>query len=315
MASRGKLKQLPNVKKTTSPNPAREANANASIVGTDDAPDLLAATANTEASVILAAINDMGKRMEERFNNLEASLQATQATLTEHDTRISTVEAASSDHDIRLTELKQQWLQLEASHRSLQEKVIDLEAGSRRQNIKVVGLPERAEGKNSVDFFANFLCDLLGCANFPTPIEVDRAHRLGQPPDARAQPRIMIARIHSFRVKEKILRLARENTPLTYDGTRIHIYPDYPAEIMKRRQPFEEVKKKFNKECAPDSSILHGSESPKVLTSTGSSTPQKMPIASCSITVILRRGDVFAPDCLIYAGCCNLLWHRPAAVG
>lgn len=56
----------------------------------------------------------------------------------------------------------------------------------------------------------------------------------------------MIARIHSFRVKEKILRLARENTPLTYDGRRIHIYPDFPTEIMKQRQPFEEVRKKFN---------------------------------------------------------------------
>ena len=56
----------------------------------------------------------------------------------------------------------------------------------------------------------------------------------------------MIARIHSFLVKEKILQLARENTPLTYNGSRIHIYPDYPAEIMKRRQPFEEVRKKLN---------------------------------------------------------------------
>lgn len=183
----------------------------------DDTPELapLAAKANTEASVILAAINDMSKRMEDRFNNLGASLQATQATLTEHDARISTVEAASSDHDIRLTWLKQQRLQLEASHKSLQEKVIDLEARSRRQNIKVVGLPERAEGTNPVDFFAVFLCNLLGAAHFPTLIEVDRAHRLGQPSDAGARPHLMIARIHSFLVKEKILRLAWENTPLT----------------------------------------------------------------------------------------------------
>lgn len=170
--------------------------------------------------------------MEDRFNKLEASLQATQSALADHDARISAVEAANSDHDTRLTELKQQSLLLEARHKSLQEKVIDLEARSRRQNIKVVGLPERAEGRNPVDFFAKFLCDLLGPVNFPTLIEVDRAHRLGQLPDTAARPRIMIARIHSFRVKEKILRLARENSPLTYDGARIHIYPDYPAETM-----------------------------------------------------------------------------------
>lgn len=235
---------------TPTASPAREANANASTVSNDDAtaPELapLAATANTEVIVILAAIKDLSKKMEDRFNNLGASLQATQATLTEHDARISAVEAASSDHDTQLTELKQQWRQLEASHKSLHEKVIDLEARSRRQNIKVVGLPERAEGKNPVDFFAGFLRNLLGAAHFPTPIEVDRAHRLGQPPEAGARPRVTIARIHSFRVKEKILRLARENTPLIYNGSRIHIYPDYPAEITKRRQPFEEVRKKFN---------------------------------------------------------------------
>ena len=213
-----------------------------------DTPKLapLAATANTEASVILTAMNEMSKRMEDRFNNLGVSLQATQATLTEHDAQISTAEVPSSDHDIRLTGLKQQWLQLEASHKSLQEKVIDLETRSRRQNIKVVGLPERAWGKNPLDFFAVFLRNLAGAAHFPTPIEVDGAHRLGQPSEAGARPRVMIARIHSFLVKEKILQLARENTPLTYNGSRIHIYPDYPAEIMKRRQPFEEVRKKLN---------------------------------------------------------------------
>lgn len=56
----------------------------------------------------------------------------------------------------------------------------------------------------------------------------------------------MIARIHSFRVKEKILQLARENAMLSYDRAQIHIYPDYPAQTMRRHQPFEEVKKKLN---------------------------------------------------------------------
>lgn len=242
MASRREQRQQANAKKASSAHPAREANA--SIESTELTPP--AAEVNADTNTILAAINDMSKKMEDRFNNLEASLQTMQATLTEHEARISTTEAASSDLDVRLTQLKQHCLQLEENYKLLQHKIIDLEACSRRQNIKVVGLPERSEGINPVDFFANFLRDLLGPAHFPTPIEVDRAHRLGQPPDAGARPRVMIVRIHSFRVKEKILRLARENTPLTYDGRRIHIYPDFPAEIMKRRQPFEEVRKKFN---------------------------------------------------------------------
>lgn len=98
MPNKKKQKQQPNAMETPSASPAREANANTSTVSNDDTP-----TSNTKASIILAAINDMSKRMEVQFNKLGASLQATQASLTEHDARISTLEAASSDHDIRLT--------------------------------------------------------------------------------------------------------------------------------------------------------------------------------------------------------------------
>ena len=101
MATRRDQKQQSNAKKVPSANPVREANASVGIAGNEDAPELtpLVAKANAETSVILAAINNMSKKMEDRFNNLEASLQATQTTLTEHDSRISTVEAACSDHD------------------------------------------------------------------------------------------------------------------------------------------------------------------------------------------------------------------------
>lgn len=247
MASRRDQKQQSTAKKPPAANQARDASASVSITGIEDASESSppAAKAKAESVAILAAISDMSKRMEDRFNNLEVSLQAIQTTVTELDSRISTVEMACSDHDTELTQLKQQYRQLDENYKLLREKITDLEARSRRQNIKVVGLPERAEGKNPVDFLANFLRDLLGPEHFSTPIEIDRAHRLGQPPDSGARPRVMIARIHNFQKKEKILRLARENTPLTYEGRRIHLYPDFPAETLKRRQPFEEVRKKL----------------------------------------------------------------------
>lgn len=77
-------------------------------------PSPLNVTANTGTSAILEAINEMSKRMEDQFNKLEVSLQATQSALAKHDTRISAVEATSSDPDTRLTELKQQSQLLEA---------------------------------------------------------------------------------------------------------------------------------------------------------------------------------------------------------
>ncbi|KAG7258878.1 hypothetical protein CRUP_018565 [Coryphaenoides rupestris] len=82
--------------------------------------------------------------------------------------------------------------------------------------------------------------------NFPKPIEIDRAHRLGaQPATDPARPRVMIAKIHSYRLKDQIMRLSQQKFPLSYKGKQIHIFPDLPAEIMKRRQLFEDARKKL----------------------------------------------------------------------
>ena len=188
----------------------------------------------------------MSKQMVERFNTLEESLQASQATLTEHASRLSAVEVMASDHDHRLAALELQAKRLGDANKALQDKVVDLEARSRRQNIKIIGLPENAESTRPVEFVANFIENLLGKEHFPRHIEVDRAHRLGgQPANGANRPRVLIARIHNYRVKELIMRLAAQQSPLMYQGQRIHIFPDFPAEVMKQRQLFDDTRKRF----------------------------------------------------------------------
>ena len=60
---------------------------------------MLMADGTPDLAVILTAISDMRKKMDDGFQALEPSLQITQATLTEHGQRIATVEEASSNHD------------------------------------------------------------------------------------------------------------------------------------------------------------------------------------------------------------------------
>ena len=108
--------------------------------------------------------------MVERFNSLEASLQASRATLAEHGSLMA------SDHDDRLAALELQAKRLGDANKALQDKVVDLEARSRRQNIKIIGLPENAESGRPVEFVASFIENLLGKNHFPKHIEVDRAH-------------------------------------------------------------------------------------------------------------------------------------------
>ncbi|MED6246534.1 hypothetical protein ATANTOWER_019371 [Ataeniobius toweri] len=77
-------------------------------------------------------------------------------------------------------------------------------------------------------------------------MEVDRAHRLGSRlPGDDAGPRVMIARIHYFHLKETILRLAHQQFPLRHKDKPINNFPNYPAEVMRQRQAFDSVKKRM----------------------------------------------------------------------
>lgn len=210
------------------------------------APELAKESALESESSILAAIRSMSKTMNDRFNDLEASLASTQATLASLGNRIQEVENASSEYDRRLSLVEQQCTKMQSENEMLRLKVTDLEARSRRQNIKIVGLPEKIENGHPTEFLAKFIPELLGADNFPKPLEVDRAHRLGRRlSENDVHPRVMIARIHHFQLKEKILQLARQQFPLRYNGKAVHFFPDYPAEVMKQRQAFDPVRKRL----------------------------------------------------------------------
>ncbi|RXN04521.1 putative transposase element L1Md-A101/L1Md-A102/L1Md-A2 [Labeo rohita] len=73
-------------------------------------------------------------------------------------------------------------------------------------------------------------------------IEVDRAHRIGP---IRNKPRVMIVRIHHDSVKIEILCLSRGQSPLSFDGGRISIFPDFPVEVSIQRKQFDSVLEKL----------------------------------------------------------------------
>lgn len=134
------------------------------------------------------------------------SLQASQATLTEHASRLSAVEMMASDHDNRLAALELQAKHLSDANKTLLDKVVDLEARSRRQNIKIIGLPEKAESNRPAEFVSNFIENLLGSEHFPKHIDINRAHRLGGlTANGDNRPCVLLTRINSYPVKELIM--------------------------------------------------------------------------------------------------------------
>ena len=119
--------------------------------------------------------------------------------------------------------------------------MISFEDRSRRNTIKIVGLAEGSEGTDPVRFIQSLLQKLFD-GEFTSPPEIDRAHRVGSPRSSAERPRAFLARIHFFRVKERILQLSRDAGQLTYNGTKVYIFPDWSAETSKRRAAYGPVK-------------------------------------------------------------------------
>ncbi|KAK7904168.1 hypothetical protein WMY93_016775 [Mugilogobius chulae] len=104
-----------------------------------------------------------------------------------------------------------------------------------------------AEGRDVVGFMGKLIPLLLGKDHFPAPLAIEVAHRTPglSKTNPKAGPRPIIIKLLHFNDKMKIIRLAREKKALLYEGTRIHIYPDFSAGVLQKRRQFDSVKKRL----------------------------------------------------------------------
>lgn len=240
-------KTVPTMEKVGAVSPELSpANSPGSAANTDEP-----STSQPTLASVLAAIGKLDDDMNARFNTLNSNLHQVQTSLADHTARISDLEGFASDHESRIAALEKRCTELLETNKSTKRKLIDLENRSRRCNIKVTGLPEKVEKGNPTQFVAELLPQLLGTNNFSSGLKVDRAHRIG--PSSAGRPRTMIAKIHHPPEKEKILKLARLQAPLTFNGARISVYPDFSPEVTEQRRAFDGAKKKLR-----DAGIKHG---------------------------------------------------------
>lgn len=87
---------------------------------------------------------------------------------------------------------------------------------------------------------------LLGETNFLKHVIIELDHRVPRPrptdvgSGSTVRPRTIIACVHHFQDKEKILHLARQQ-PLKLGTNRIFVFPDYTAEVMDQRRGYRDV--------------------------------------------------------------------------
>lgn len=190
----------------------------------------------------MTAIRDELTVKVESLLTMQAEAAATQTSM----------EQSLSDTCDRVTALENSYKTLAAEHKKLQEKNIDLENRSRRQNIRIIGIPEGSEANKPTDFVAKFLIKTLGEENFDGSILIDRAHRsLAPKPRAGERPRPMIARLHYYTDKDKIMSLSRSKGALLFEGSPVHIFPDMSPEVGRQRAAFNSVKVKLRNAGIP----------------------------------------------------------------
>uniref|UniRef100_A0A3B3ZST6 L1 transposable element RRM domain-containing protein n=1 Tax=Periophthalmus magnuspinnatus TaxID=409849 RepID=A0A3B3ZST6_9GOBI len=139
-----------------------------------------------------------------------------------------------NDNSDKMTAMEKSYETLSKEYKKVWEKCLDLENRSRRQNLRFVGVTEGAEGGDVSRFLAHLLQQVLGADNFESPPLIDRAHRTGTPQNRRdGRPCALLARMHYYADKEKILRLSREKGGLSYN------------EVSRLRTSFNQVKAKL----------------------------------------------------------------------
>uniref|UniRef100_A0A3Q3GSZ6 Reverse transcriptase domain-containing protein n=1 Tax=Labrus bergylta TaxID=56723 RepID=A0A3Q3GSZ6_9LABR len=219
------------------------ANSTARLVSQSD--ECLSTTA---AADFQAAIDKLRTENLELLANFQkecgAAISALQQVVDVHGKKIQDVEESLTDANDQLLGLGETVTQLSKENEAMKKQLDYLSNYTRRENISIIGLPESAEMPESANFVSNLLREVFGPNAFEMPIITDRAHWTAGPrPSAGDRPRPLLVRMHSYRVRELVLRLASCHEGLIlYQGKRIHFFPDVSPEVARLRSSFTAVK-------------------------------------------------------------------------
>ncbi|KAI2645493.1 LINE-1 retrotransposable element ORF1 protein [Labeo rohita] len=121
----------------------------------------------------------------------------------------------------------------------------DLENRNRRCSLRLVNLPEKAEGTDAANFLEKWLTNVFGASTFPSPVIIERAHRIGRLSTKSQQYlRVLIMKFLNFRDWQRVIQAAREMGIVKYQEHKVMFFPDFSV-VRKQRKQFNDVKKRL----------------------------------------------------------------------
>ncbi|CAI5670261.1 unnamed protein product [Oreochromis niloticus] len=230
---------------------------------------IMAAIKQTEQNVlakidssVMAAAGELHKKIDNLASDLRTEILNVRAEFAKaieeiqkesatFSTRIDDLEEEANGQANRVVALEAKVDTLSTQVAGLADKTDDLESRQRRDNCRLIGVEEGFGNIRPERAVAELLKEALALDYTPT---LDRAHRSLQPrPKDGDAPRPIIVKFHYFQEKVDVLRKAMRAGPITHNGKRFYIYPDYSAAVRKKRAAFTEwhcklksaLKKKF----------------------------------------------------------------------
>lgn len=201
---------------------------------TADTDKIMMAIASCQ-SALMTKIDDL----QVDITRLRSDINAIKDRTSEVERRVGAVEDDMHTTETTIHTLKQQVKVLEA-------RAEDAENRNRRNNVRILGLPERAEGPNPELFAEQLIRELLSPITLSPCFIIERAHRIptrALPPGAPARP--FIIKVLNYRDRDAILTAARKKGTVTFENTRLSFYPDFTADVQKKRRQFTQIRSRL----------------------------------------------------------------------
>ncbi|PIO27508.1 hypothetical protein AB205_0191200, partial [Aquarana catesbeiana] len=108
---------------------------------------------------------------------------------------------------------------------SYRDQLDEYENRDRRQNIRIKGLKESITTIELAPTAQKIFGQIMG-DQAPNIIEIAWIHRVPPYSTKADVPRDVICKVHKYAVKESIMKMARNNPMITFEGSNIALYPD-----------------------------------------------------------------------------------------
>lgn len=156
-------------------------------------------------------------------------LSSTNAKIQQIEEKWIAMEAKGFDLEQRVSDIQDATTKIPLLEQEIQKLKIhmeDLENRNRRNNLRLYGLPENIEGSDMVPFLQKLLPELLDLHSSSSPLNIQRAHRLGRLLPSSNKPRGIIMLFLEFTELMQVLRAVRLKRRLVWSGHNIYISQD-----------------------------------------------------------------------------------------